>query len=137
MLESVPGSRMLTIRHWRMLPSVPGWLEKASQATWAASILLNPANIARYVASKWSWDPVAEQLQSELLSVVYLRFLRQAGFYLIEMNSGRLRGGADAYRSAFDPKGRPPTGRDDRRPRRNAARHPGTGGSGQFGQVRA
>lgn len=104
MLESVPGSRMLTVHHWRMLPSVPGWLEKASQATWAASILLNPANIARYFASKWSWDPVAEQLQSELLSVVYLKFMRQVGFYLIEMNSGRLRGGADAYRSAFDPR---------------------------------
>jgi len=27
--------------------------------------------------------------------------MRQMGFYLIEMNSGRLRGGADAYRRAF------------------------------------
>jgi len=101
MLESVPGSRLLTIRHWKILPTIPGWVGKASQAAWAASILLNPANIVRYVASKWSWQPVSEQLQSELLAVVYLRFMRQAGFYLIEMNSGRLRGGADAYRKSF------------------------------------
>ncbi len=101
MLESVPGSRMLTIRHWQMLQSAPEWMTKLSEATWAASVLLNPANIVRYLASKWTWDPVTEQLQAEVLAVVYLRFIRQVGYYLIEMNSGRLRGGADAYRAAF------------------------------------
>ena len=101
MLESVPGSRMLTIRHWQMMQHAPEWLTKISEATWAASVLLNPANIVRYIASKSTWGPVSEQLQSEVLEVVYLRFIRQVGYYLIEMNSGRLRGGADAYRTAF------------------------------------
>lgn len=101
MLQSVPGSRMLTIRQWQMMQYAPEWLTKISEATWAVSMLLNPANIVRYMASKWTWDPVTEQLQSEVLAVVYLRFIRQVGYYLIEMNSGRLRGGADAYRAAF------------------------------------
>jgi predicted GTPase len=101
MLHSVPGSRMLTIRHWRMLQSAPQWMHTLSETAWAASMLLNPTNIVRYFASKWTWDPVTEQLQAELLAVLYLRVMRQVGYYLIEMNSGRLRGGADAYRAAF------------------------------------
>ncbi|MEZ6144920.1 MAG: GTPase [Planctomycetaceae bacterium] len=105
MLESVPGSRMLTIRHWQLLQSAPEWANKLSEATWVASVLLNPANIVRYLASRWTWGPVSEQIQSEVLAVVYLRFIRQVGYYLIEMNSGRLRGGADAYRAAFGQRG--------------------------------
>src|SRR5690606_25379354 len=101
MLESVPGSHLLTIRHWQMLQSAPEWFDRLAETAWVASMLFNPANIARYIASKATWDPVAEQLQSEVLAVVYLRFIRQVGFYLVEMNSGRLRGGADAYRAAF------------------------------------
>ncbi len=101
MLESVPGSRMLTIRHWRMLRSAPTWMERLSETAWGASMLLNPLNVVRYLASKWSWDSVSVQVQSEILGVVYLQFMRQVGMYLIEMNSGRLRGGADAYRATF------------------------------------
>jgi uncharacterized protein len=103
MLESVPGAHLLTIRHWQMLQSAPDWLERLSETAWVASMLFNPVNVARYLASKATWDPVAQQLQSEVLAVVYLRFMRQVGFYLVEMNSGRLRGGADAYRAAFGP----------------------------------
>lgn len=100
-IASVPGSHLLTIRHWQMLQTAPHWFDRIWEAGWVASMLFNPANIARYFASRWTWNPVAEQLQSEVLAVVYLRFIRQVGFYLVEMNSGRLRGGADAYRTAF------------------------------------
>ena len=34
MLESVPGSRMLTIRHWQMMQHAPEWLTTISEATW-------------------------------------------------------------------------------------------------------
>jgi predicted GTPase len=64
--------------------------------------LLNPLNIARYGFSRVTVDKVGSNLQSEVLAGIYLRFIRQVGFYLIEMNSGRLRGGADAYRNAFE-----------------------------------
>jgi uncharacterized protein len=101
MLKSAPGSRMLTIKQWRMLQHAPKWLQRLQQAGWAASILINPANIASYYSSKVTIQPVTTELQTELLTVIYLRFLRQMGFYLIEMNSGRLRAGADAYRHAF------------------------------------
>jgi len=101
LLTSVPGSRLLTIRQWQMLQHAPKWIRRLQNVSWAASILMNPANIARYWSSKLTADPVTTELQTELLAVLYLRFMRQMGFYLIEMNSGRLRGGADAYRRSF------------------------------------
>jgi uncharacterized protein len=101
LLTSVPGSRLLTIRQWQMLQSAPTWYRRIQNATWAASMLMNPLNIARFWSSRLTADPVTTEIQQELLAVIYLRFMRQMGFYLIEMNSGRLRGGADAYRRAF------------------------------------
>ncbi|HUE16080.1 MAG TPA: GTPase [Planctomycetaceae bacterium] len=101
LLTSVPGSRLLSIRQWQMLQSAPTWIRRFQNATWAASMLMNPLNIARFWSSRMTADPVTTELQQELLAVIYLRFMRQMGFYLIEMNSGRLRAGADAYRRAF------------------------------------
>jgi predicted GTPase len=84
---------------------------------------MNPVNIARYWSSKMTAEPVTTELQTELLAVIYLRFIRQVGFYLIEMNSGRLRAGADAYRHAFGSELEGPAARvsEDRLKRRVAA----------------
>ncbi|MEX2287148.1 MAG: GTPase [Planctomycetaceae bacterium] len=101
LLRTVPGSRLLTIKQWKMLRSAPKWYQRVRDTAWVASILINPVSLARYMSSKLTLDPVSNELQTELLAAIYLRFMRQMGFYLIEMNSGRLRGGADAYRRAF------------------------------------
>lgn len=100
-LQSVPGSSLITIRQWRAITSTPKWYSQASKVYWAASTLVNPANLIRYATSKATLDPVVGQLQSEVVATIYLNFLRRVGFYLIEMNSGRLRGGATAYAKAF------------------------------------
>jgi uncharacterized protein len=107
LLSSVPGSRLLTIRQWQMLQYAPKWYRRIQNAAWLAGMLMNPVNIPRYWSSKMTAEPVTTELQTELLAVIYLRFMRQIGFYLIEMNSGRLRRGADAYRHAFgsEPEG--------------------------------
>jgi uncharacterized protein len=101
LLSSAPGSRLLTIKQWQMLQHAPKWYRRVQNAAWVAGMLMNPINIARYWSSKMTAEPVTTELQTELLAVIYLRFIRQMGFYLIEMNSGRLRSGADAYRHAF------------------------------------
>lgn len=102
-LEAVPGSRLLTIGQWRALSKAPQWWNRISNAAWAASVLLNPATIVRYLTSKYTLGPISQELQQELLATVYLQFVRETGFYLIEMNSGRLRGGADVYRRHMKP----------------------------------
>jgi len=111
MLRSVPGSRLLTIRHWKMLGSAPKWYRRIQDTAWVAAVLINPLNVARYFSSRLTLDPVTTELQTELLAAVYLRFIRQLGFYFIEMNSGRLRGGADLYRRSFQPSPDAPRGR--------------------------
>lgn len=101
-LQSIPGSRLLTVKQWRSFGDTPKWVNRIRNSVWAGSFMLNPLNIARYGFSRVTVDKVGTNLQSEVLARIYLRFIRQVGFYLIEMNSGRLRGGADAYRNAFE-----------------------------------
>ena len=101
-LNSLPGSRLLTVKQWRSFGETPKWANRIRNSVWAGSILINPLNIARYGVSRGTIDKVSSGIQSELLATIYLRFIRQVGFYLIEMNSGRLRGGADEYRSSFE-----------------------------------
>jgi len=97
-LKYVPASHLVTVSHWRLLSKAPEWYQTAVNAGWAASILLNPLNIARYFVSQFAVAPLAQQLQQNLLGTFYTLYVRQAGYYLIELNSGRLRGGSKRYR---------------------------------------
>lgn len=99
--ESVPGGHLVTIEQWKLLGRAPKWAKRASDVGWLASMVINPLNVAKFFSSKLTLQPIADELRSELLAAVYLRFIRQVGFYLIEMNSGRLRRGAERYRETF------------------------------------
>ena len=101
LITSFPGSRMMSIGQWKMLTRAPEWFSVISKTYWAASIALNPANLLRYGSSRVTMDPIVGQLKTETIATIYTRFVAKTGFYLIEMNSGRLRGGADAYRDHF------------------------------------
>jgi len=96
--QSVPASHLLTVDQWRMLGHAPAWFSTASNLTWAASVLMNPLNFGRYLISKFTTESATRQLREHALGWFYVIFIRHAGFYLIEMNSGRLRGGAARYR---------------------------------------
>ncbi len=99
--DSVPGSHLVTIEQWKLLGKAPKWVKRASDAGWLASMVINPLNVAKFFSSKLTLQPIADELRGEFLAAVYLRFIRQVGFYLIEMNSGRLRRGAERYRATF------------------------------------
>lgn len=100
--ENVPGSHLITIGQWRMLAKVPGWWKTATNVGWIAAMVSNPfTSIARYAASKAFVDPVTKEVQNNLFGAFFMLYLRQVGFYLIELNSGRLRGGSVRYREAM------------------------------------
>lgn len=99
--ETVPGSRLLTIGRWKQLRNAPEWFARLRDLSWAASIVWNPANLVRLLVSRWAGPQVTGALQTELVATAYLRFLDRVGFYLKELNSGRLRGGAETYRATF------------------------------------
>ena len=96
----VPGSHLITVQQWRLLAQAPGWWKMATNVGWAASLLTNPlaATAGRYAMSKAIVDPVSKQIQAGLLGTFFTLYMRQVGFYLLELNSGRLRGGAREYR---------------------------------------
>ncbi len=107
--DNVPGSHLISIGQWRMLAKVPGWWTVATNVGWIASVVMNPvAGLTRYAASKVFVDPVTKQVQNSVFGAFFMLYLRQVGFYLIELNSGRLRGGSARYREAMAKlKGRP------------------------------
>jgi predicted GTPase len=96
--QYVPASHLLTVRQWRRLSKAPRWLKTVSDASWVASMLFRLGNVGRYAVWKVAMEPVTRKMHSDILAAFYVFFVRQTGFYLIEMNSGRLRGGADPYR---------------------------------------
>jgi uncharacterized protein len=97
--DYVPGSHLLTIDQWRLLAKTPRWWRLASNVGWLASIAINPLNVTRFVVSKLALGSATKQLQENALAWGYAVFVGRVGFYLIEMNSGRLRIGADRYKN--------------------------------------
>lgn len=105
----IPGSHLITVGQWRMLSNAPDWWNTASNIGWIATIILNPVQgISRYAISKAFGTPVTQQLQASLLGAFYTVYLRQVGYYLIELNSGRLRGGAARFRHTMQQLQRKP-----------------------------
>lgn len=100
--ESVPAGHLVTVAQWKLLSHAPTWWNYASNAGWIASILLNPINLGRYFVSKFAVDPLSKELQGSILAAFYMIYIRQVGYYLIEMNSGRLKGGTRKYRRVMD-----------------------------------
>lgn len=98
-IKYVPASHLVTVSQWRMLSKAPRWWQTASNVGWIASVAMNPLNIARYVASRVAMEPLTKQVQQNLLGAFYTLYVRQAGFYLIELHSGRLRAGSQRYRA--------------------------------------
>lgn len=112
--EAVPGSHLLTLRQWRGLSRATQYAGLVRNAGWVAAAVLNPLNVLRYLTSRLAVDPLSERLQTSLLTTFHALFLRQVGYYAIEMNSGRLAGGAARYRAAMQQldDSRPPGDRE-------------------------
>ena len=100
-LKNVPGGHLITVSQWKLLANAPAWWRTASNLSWLVSVVVNPTAIGRYAISKAFADPLSRQIQTNLLGAFYALYVRQLGYYLIELNSGRLRGGSFQYRSAM------------------------------------
>jgi len=101
--QYVPGGDWLTVKNWRSLAKLPKRYRLISNLLTAGAAVFSPmAALGRYAASKTIMAPVTKAIQSNILTWFYAAFLQRVGFYLIEMNSGRLRGGKDKFREAFE-----------------------------------
>jgi predicted GTPase len=95
----VPGSHLMTVDHWRTARKAVDWYRTATNAYWFASAVFDPIKTAtRYVAAKWGMGKPFEMFQQNVILWFYSAYVKQLGFYLIELYSGRLRVGVERYR---------------------------------------
>jgi uncharacterized protein len=109
----VPGSHLMTIDNWRTARKAVDWYRKVSNVYWLASAVFDPIKTAtRYVAAKYGMGKPLEMFQQNVILWFYSAYVRELGFYLIELYSGRLKVGAARYRELMkehthDPDGPP------------------------------
>ncbi|HUG93400.1 MAG TPA: GTPase [Planctomycetaceae bacterium] len=105
----VPGSHLLTVRHWRLLGKLPGLTKTFSKIYWPISALVSPTTlVGRYAASRFLTEPAMRAMQTNVLAWFYTAFVQRVGYYAIELNSGRLRGGATRFRKLLGTRQTPP-----------------------------
>lgn len=100
LLENIPGSDLATVGQLEQLPSVLKAVDVGQTVLFLASTLMNPARLLSYPLWRKS-GRVTIELQNELIRAFYQVYLRQVSYYLIEMYSGRLKGGSRRYRQQF------------------------------------
>lgn len=105
----VPGSHLMTVDNWRTARKAVDWYRTAANVYWVASAVLDPIKTAtRYVAAKYGMGKPLEQFQQQAILWFYAAYVRELGFYLIELYSGRLKVGVARYRELMAMHGRTP-----------------------------
>ncbi len=99
-LHNIPGSDVATVGQLQRIPFYLNALDTAQKVVFLASAVINPAKLFAYPLWRKS-GRVTLELQNELIRAFYQRYLRQLGYYLIEMYSGRLQAGSESYRARF------------------------------------
>ncbi len=99
-LRKVPGSELATIGQIGRVPGYINILDNLQKVAYLGSAILNPSRLLSYPLWRKS-GRVTVEIQNELIRAFYGRYLRQVGYYMIEMYSGRLRGGSRNYREQF------------------------------------
>src|SRR5262249_2251258 len=94
--QYLPGGHLLTVANWRQAKQITDWYQTVSNVWGAIRAVLTPVNTAvRYLATKAGMSTPLQLLQQNLILWFYTAFLNRLGTYLIDLNSGRLRVGAE------------------------------------------
>ena len=117
-VKYVPGSHLMTVDHWRTARKAVDWYRQASNVYWLASAVFDPIKTAtRYVAAKYGMGKPLEMFQQNVILWFYSAYVREFGFYLIELYSGRLKVGTARYRELMKEHAHEPGGPPGRGPR--------------------
>jgi predicted GTPase len=97
--QYLPGGHLLTVNDWRRAKKVTEWYQMGSNLYWIVTAVFSPINTAmRYAASQVGVARPLQLLQENLILWFYTAYVHRFGSYLIDLNSGRLRVGAQRYR---------------------------------------
>lgn len=98
--ENFPGSEIATIGQLSRIPDITRHVGNLSNIAYFASMVFQPIKLLAYPIYRKS-GVVATELRGEIVTAIYQKFVQMAGFYLIEMYSGRLRSGSKVYKVQF------------------------------------
>jgi uncharacterized protein len=113
--DNVPGGHLLTVNQWRWAKraaeQATSWWRRSSNAYWLLSAVLSPVDTGlKYAAAQLGMARPWQLFQQDLIAWFHTAFVHRLGTYLIDLNSGRLRVGAERYRTlkrALDESGAP------------------------------
>ena len=106
----VPGSHVVTLRWLRRAARLPQKWKKYRVLYDVASVLVNPwSALFRTVSRQAVSQPLVGELERDAFAALYQVYVLSVGKYLIELYSGRLRGGPDAWRSWLAGASGPPS----------------------------
>jgi predicted GTPase len=95
----VPASHLLSIDNWRRAKQLSDWYQTASNIYWLISAVFSPVETGvRYATSKMGMSKPFQLLQQNLIAWFATAYVHYLGTYLVDLNSGRLRVGAQRYR---------------------------------------
>jgi len=98
--QYLPGGHLLRVNDLRRFKTIADWYPIARNLSWLISSVFAPVTTAvRYFAVQAGMNRPWELLQDNLLVWFYTAYVHRLGSYLIELNSGRLRVGAERYRA--------------------------------------
>jgi predicted GTPase len=96
--EHLPGGHLLTINDLRRIKKATEWYQAASNISWLISAAFTPVQTAiRFLAMEAGLNRPWQLLQANVLLWFFTAYIHRLGTYLIDLNSGRLRVGAERY----------------------------------------
>jgi predicted GTPase len=101
--DNVPGGHWLTVNQWRWAKhaaeQATSWWRRGSNVYWLVSAVLSPVDTGlKYAAAQVGMQRPWQLFQQDLIAWFHTAFVHRLGTYLIDLNSGRLRVGAERYR---------------------------------------
>lgn len=103
------GSHLLSVRMWKRLAKFPGLYRAGNKAYWLIYAILAPdQTLARFAASQCGVSPFTQHVYDNILQTFYAAYVQHVGIYLIELNSGRLKVGAERWRQLMRHSSTPP-----------------------------
>lgn len=101
--QYLPGGHLLTVNDWKRARKAWEWYPTLTNVYWAVNAIFAPYNTAvRYLVTRLGMGKPMEMLQQNLLLWFYTTYIHRLGTYLIDLNSGRLRVGAQRYRQLME-----------------------------------
>lgn len=95
----VPASHLIRIGDIRRARRVWDWCQRGQNAYWLLAALFDPiSTAARYAVARGLLSPLFERTRKNLIIWFHTLFIHRLGYYLIELQSGRLKVGSRRYR---------------------------------------